>query len=260
MARIPRLNNEFIARATQVVSFNLRAEDFVLENKAEIQHLYATYIFKGFDLNRYTVNGPMTQGNVTKINTAIDKLKMMNRYSFDALYDFQPKGVGPGEVLLYVLHNDVTLGGGTSAGVDAKIGGNNYEIKGVILTADKTEMYGFRLGGTVDVSKEVNQLVEYSRLLGHVTKGYGKAEVNSTQLKEIKKEYPKEYKSIVDSYSRKAYSYLAKNPVIYFLNNRGTGGKLTRNAGNIITVKKPSQSDVTINVVTQGGITPRVLV
>jgi len=256
---LSRLNNEFIARATKVVSFNLKAEDFVLKNKAEIQHLYATYIFKGFDLNRYTVNGSLSSANVSKINTAIDRLKTIDRYAFDSLYDFQPKGVGPGEALLYFLHNEVTLGGGTSAGVDAKIGGSSYEIKGVQLTGDGREMYGFRLGGTVDVSKEVNELLKYSRLLGHVTKGYGKAEVNATQLKEIRSAYSKEYKSIIDSYSKKAYTYLAKNPVIYFKNNR-SAGKLTRDSGGIITVKKPLQRDVTINVVTQGGITPRVLV
>ncbi len=56
MARITKvseLDADFIARATQVTSFNIRGADFEsLKYKNEIQHLSAPYMLKGFALSK----------------------------------------------------------------------------------------------------------------------------------------------------------------------------------------------------------------
>ena len=253
-AKIKDLDAEFIARATKITSFNLRGADFEsLAHKAEIQHIIHTHWFPKFRL------GDTMKGlNMGKLNSAIDTLKKIDRFYFDKLYDWQPKGVGPGEVLLYFLIDDAVLGGGSSAGVDVKIGGKNYEVKAANLTGDKKAVYGFRLGGTVNVSQEVRKAIQMKEELGFTTKGKGQGEVNKTQIEAIKKKYPKEWESIRKSYVDKAYKYFAGQNVIFFNNNRGTGGKLTTAAGNIAAVKTVSKNDIEIDVITQNSIKPRV--
>lgn len=252
--KVSDLDSEFIARATKVRSFNIKGADLEsTKYKAEIQHLYATYQFPDFDLEK-TIKGM----NVGKINKLIDQLKTIDRGNFDALYDYQPKGVGPGEALLYFLIDDAVLGGGTSAGVDVKIGGSNYEVKGANLSADKRSVYGFKLGGTVDVTNMVNKAVQYKEELGFTTAGKGKNEVNKTQMAAIKKKYPREWAKIEKEYADKAHRYFGNTPVIFFNNNRSGGGKLTKAAGNIITVKTVRKNDIEIDTITQGTIKPRV--
>jgi len=252
--KVSDLDAEFIRRATKVTSFNLKGADFEsLDHKAEIQHVIQTYWFPKFDLKN-TMRGL----NVNKINNAIDQLKKADRFYFDKLYDWQPKGVGPGEVLLYFLINDAVLGGGTSAGIDVKIGGKNYEVKAANLTGDGKSVYGFRLGGTVNVSQEVRQAIDMKEKLGFTTAGKGQGEVNKTQITAIQKKFPKEWESIRKSYVDKAYKYFAGQTVIFFNNNRSTGGKLTRAAGNLAAVKKVKKDDIEIDVITQNSIKPRV--
>lgn len=250
MASFKDLDQNFIANATKITSFNLRAADLErLTHKKEIQFLYSTYLFKGFDLNLLA-----TGLNVNKANAAIAKLKSINKSGFDALYDFQPKGVGPGESLLYFLIDDARLGGGGSAGVDVIIASRKYEVKAANLSGDKKSVTGFRLGGTVDVSTEVTAAVNLKENLGFSTQGKGKAEVNRTQIRAIQKEYPKEWKSISDSYCDKAYKYLSANPVIFFNNNKSAA------RGEIIAEKNVRKQDVQISEITQGGIKPRVTI
>lgn len=250
---VSALDSEFIAKATKVKSFNLKASDFEsLKHKAEIQHLYATYMFKEFDLDK-TIKGM----NMSKINTLIDQLKNMNRSNFEALYDYQPKGVGPGEALLYFLIDDAVLGGGGSAGVDIKIGGQNFEVKAAQVSGDGKTVYGFKLGGTVDVTNMVNKAVEMKKEMGFVTQGKGTNEVNKTQIAAIKKKFPKEWAAIEKEYRDKAHKYFGSTPVIFFNNNR-SGKKLTRSAGNIIASKVVKKTDIELETISQGVIKPRV--
>jgi len=250
-ARVSDLDADFIQRATRVTSFNLRGEDMgSLKYKAEIQHLYSTYVFKGFDLSK-TLNTM----DVTKANNIINELKSINRQGFNDLYDFQPKGVGPGEALLYFIIDSARLGGGTSAGVDMHIGSKAYEIKGANITGDKKYAYGFKLGGTVDLTEAVNASVTFKEKLGFSTQGKGKNEVNKEQIEAIRKEFPKEWKKIEAEYGRKAHAYFGSIPVIFFNNNR-SGSKLTQAAGGIAAAKVVKKEDIQIERITQGTIKP----
>jgi hypothetical protein len=249
------LDGKFIERATEILSFNIKGEDMSsLKYKREIQFLYSTIVFKGFN-----PGSTIPSLNITKINSAIEKLKTINRAGFDALYDFQPKGIGPGETLIYFLVSNAHLGGGTSAGVDAKIGGTNYEIKGAKLSGDQKYMTGFKLGGTVRVSEEVNEALSIKEALGLETKGKGQQEINASQIELIKQEEPKTWKQIEDSFKEKAYRYLSTNEVIFFNNNR-SNGKLTKTAGGIIVSKKVKKTEISIETLTQGQFKPRVKV
>lgn len=255
LTKVSELDADFIARATQVTSFNIRGADFEsLKYKNEIQHLYATYMFKGFDLSK-TIKGM----DVTKVNNLINDLKTIDRQAFNNLYDFQPKGVGPGECLLYFLIDDATLGGGTSAGVDMKIGSKLFEVKGANLSGDKKSVTGFKLGGTVDLTDMVNKAVQMKEALGFTTMGKGKNEVNKTQIEAIQKNYPKEWKKIETEYANKAYKYFGNIPVIFFNNNR-SGPKLTTAAGHVIKADPVKKTDIMIDVITQGTIKPKIKV
>ena len=111
---------------------------------------------------------------------------------------------------------------------------------------------------TNDSDLNLSTLVKLKKQLGFETKGKGQNEVNKTQLAAIQQKFPRDYKRAVDSYVTKAYRYLSANPVIFFNNNRSTGGRLTGAAGNLIAVKNVKKTDVMIDVVTQGGIKPKV--
>lgn len=250
-ALISNLDADFIQRATRVTSFNLRGEDLsTLKYKAEIQHLYATYVFKGFDLSK-----TLKSFDANKLNGLINELKNINRQGFNDLFDFQPKGVGPGEALLYFLIDNAKLGGGTSAGMDIFVGGKPYEVKGANITADKKFAYGFKLGGTVDLTEAVNTAVTFKEKLGFSTAGKGKNEVNKEQIDAIRKEHPKEWKKIEAEYAKKALAYFGNIPIVFFNNNR-SGAKLTQAAGGIATAKVVKLADIQIERITQGTIKP----
>jgi len=252
---ISDLDSEFLTRALRVTSFNLSSADFqTLKYKAEIQHLFHLHFFKKFDLSK-TISGDIT---VNKGNAIIKELKQMNSKAFNALHFYNLKGVGPGEATLFFICDKAKLGGGGSAGVDIMIGGKKYEVKAVTYSKATNSVAGFKLGGTVPLGDLVTKAVALKNSLGLTTAGKGQAEVNKTQIEEIKKKYPKEWNEIETKYGRVAQAYFGNTDVI-FINNNNTSGRLSSNGGGeILAIKKVRFNDIKIEQITQGTIKPRV--
>lgn len=250
------LDVEFLNRAQKVTSFNLKSVDFeTLKYKSEIQHLFHRHFFPKFDLSK-TISGDLTANKANKI---IKQLKSIDKAAFNKLHFYNLKGVGPGETTLFFICDSAVLGGGSSAGVDMIIAGKKYEIKAAQYSKATSTVYGFKLGGTVPLGDMVTKATTLKNKLGLPTKGKGQAEVNKTQIEAIRKAFPKEWKAIESQYARVANKYFGSTPVI-FINNNGTSGRLTADGGEIITIKKVKQSDIEIDVITQGTIKPRVKV
>ena len=259
-------DKEFLKRATKIKTFDLRKEDFYTTTyKKEIQFLYATFWFKGdpdkkipaFDLKQ-TQKGI----NIKALNRQIGWLRKNNKFYFETLYKTTPTGIGPGEILLYFLVDDATVGGGSSAGVDIVIiGGKEYELKAAQLSGDKKFVSGFKLGGTGDLAKmQVAAKKLYNRGVkeGIIEKSTGKGslEISADRIRSLRKAYPKEWAPIDRDYKKMGTKYFGKTNVIFFNNNKSKG-KLTAAGGNIIGMKTgiPAKN-IEIQAFTSGTIKP----
>ena len=270
-----RLDKKFLKRATSVKNFDLRASDFqTLKYKKEIQHLYATYWFRGdpegipaFDLSK-TQKG----FNMDALNKQIGWLKKNNRKYFNMLYSQTPKGVGPGELLFYFLIDDAVVGGGASAGADViLVGGKEYELKASQVSGDGKSVYHFKLGGTQDLSKiqaQAKKLFDDAKkrgIKGLETKGKGELELGPGKINILRKEYPKEWSKIEKDYAIVASKYFGKQNIVFLKNNNETvadveGNKRKMPVGTIAAVKMGGvkASDISIDSFTSGTVKPRV--
>jgi len=238
----------FIKRATKVTSFNLQARDFEsLNYKREIQYLFKTYFFPNFDLST-TLRG----FDANKFNGLVDDLKSENARALAALHKYPLKGVGPGEVLMYFLIDDAHLGGGSSAGVDLIVGTEQYEIKSVERHSSGY-VYGFKLGGTVNISDVTQDIVALAKKYKDDLKLTRPTEIGKGALKKLSELAPREYNEIVGRYREAAYDgYFKLHPIIFMYNST------KRNIGKIIAVQDVQLNDIDIDAVTSGTIKPKV--
>lgn len=239
----------FIKRATKVTSFNLEAADFqTLNYKREIQYLFKTYLFPDFDLSK-TING----FDADRFNAVVDELKRVNNRNLMKLHKYNLKGVGPGEVLMYFIINDAIIGGGSSAGLDLTVGNEDYEIKSV-NEHSKGYLYGFKLGGTFDLSdiqKDLIALGEKYKKEAGINK---KSEISTGPIGKLADLDPVAFSDIERRYKELAYNeYFSKHPII-FMHNAGGAKKM----GKVIAVKHVQLNEIAIDALTSGTIKPKV--
>ena len=241
------LDLEFISRAEKVTSFNLNANDFTsLKHKDEIQHLFNKHFFPSFDLKN-TIEG----GNISadKINRVVSSLRSVSSNHFNSLVNYNLKGVGPGEVMLYFILKEAYLGGGASAGADIYVGSKAYECKAVKVSSNG-EAYNFKLGGTLPIPDFIVQLDALRQSLGIPG---SKTEISSNNLKQMKERAPDRYGIIEKTFAEMAYERYFKHHNTIFINNN-TASK----AGNIEAIKIVNPKEIMFDVVTSGTIKPRV--
>lgn len=250
------LDAEFLKRAQKVTSFNLSSKDFIsLKYKKEIQHLFRTHLFPSFDLNS-TISG---QPTVNKLNKLIKELKSISAKDFKYLHNYNLKGVGPSEATLFFLLDKAHLGGGSSAGVDIIVDGKDYEVKAGNLPGEfgGKEIIGFKLGGTVPLANMVKSALEIRDSDPKIAaKGKEKTGVNGAQIKAImadRKLAARWKREVETPYAKAASKYLGKNPIIFMVNTTPKA-----KSGEVAAIIKPKLSDISIDVVTQGTIKPRV--
>lgn len=239
------MDKTFISRATKITSFNLTAADFTsLKYKKEIQHLFNLYFFPKFDINKTA-----SSFNENTINSLISVLKSEDRSMFEKLHNYNLKGVGPGEVTLFFLIDNAQLGGGSSAGVDVRIGAKGYEVKAVKVSRDKIAS-DFKLGGTVPLTDIIDELYKLNTKLKLPGK---KTEMSGSIMDSMREKAPSDFKAIETKFKEIAYQSYFKNHEVIFINN-GSGQDL----GNIEAVKKISKAEIFIERVTSGTVKPKV--
>lgn len=236
---------DFIKRAEQVTSFNLKTTDFTtLKYKAEIQHLFNKHFFPSFNLAS-TINSV----DQSALNRLISELKSKYSENFSSLHNYNLKGVGPGEATLYFLVNTATLGGGSSAGMDINVGTKGYEVKAAKVTNDGYAI-DFKLGGTVPLSEIITKLVALSTQL---KLSVSRTEISTTLIQRMMREAPKEFDDIEKLYAKIAYEEYFKNHEVIFINNSKSS-----KVGNIEAVKQVALSDIKIERVTSGTVKPKI--
>lgn len=241
---LEELDAEFLAGAEKCTSFNLPKGSFQsLTNKAEIRHLIQKNWFSGKDINFYQTF------NESDLKNGIKQLKGLG--DFGKLFGYKPDGTGPGEIMIYFLFDDVTIGGGSSAGLDISTPNAGYELKAVnpIKTAgvwgSGLFVNNFKLGGTVRLDSLVTRLRDLKAKLTD-KKLLSAKEVGHSHYKEFEKLFPKEWKEIVNEYQDQAYSYFKEHDVIL----------LDAKKGDLIFMGSFNKDSILMDNQTSGTIKP----
>lgn len=259
MIDLNKLDKAFLAEAQKQYIFNLTSQDFGSKtHKKEIQYLFNSNIFPKFDMNDAIDGVPR---DAEQLNKLIRELKGYGNATFERIYKYPMTGVGPGEIMLYFLLNDCTLGGGGSAGVDIKIRGKNFEVKSVLNPQEENYSFvkGFKIGGTMNTSAMVsaalnikNQAMEAK----DIDTNDEASGVSSKQIKQIRKHptWGRMWKEKVEGpYGKIAGRYMSANPVIFMINT-SPKPKL----GEVVHFGAVEPENVFLDVVTQNVIKPVV--
>lgn len=259
------LDMSFIKRAERVTSFNLSSTDFQsVKNKAEIQHLIKKHFFPNFDLDKTIKDQPTAKA----LNDLIDDLQRESFSMYNKLHNYPLSGVGPSEATLYFLCDKAHLGGGSSAGVDLKVGSTEYEIKAALVNAQKTHVSGFKLGAGTDFKPIIRELMQMKEMYGIKTTGKGKEEIPSKSGIEVfRQKDPKKMADLDKMFQKECRDYFGNKQVIFMSNNASQkidpefpdAGKqkvLSKGSGRCISIQKVNATKCQIQVVTQGIIKP----
>ena len=178
-------------------------------------------------------------------------------------------GLGPGEALLYFLLDGVTIGGGSSAGVDVIDGGTKYELKAVKLRKNDMMLTDFKLGGTVDISGIQKRLMDLKKAMLEtlpkvkegektgINKDHIKAFQNSKVKKVIKERGLTNYEDLEKEFQELAYNeYFKAHPIIFM----GSKGANKSEYGRIFAIMDVQKKDIRMHQVTSSTIKPGVII
>lgn len=260
------LNREFMKRARVRTSFNLKSQDIgSLEYKEEIRTLFNEDMFtKLLNPEKYYISsrefkqadGSKQRKNV--VQKAIEKLRAKTQNSFKYLYNYNIKGVGPGEVMFYYLTDDLFCGGGSSD-VDLNFQGgkaNSYELKSSLIRKSDGTIAGFFTGGRVVVDQLVTEIKKLAAE-GNINTGSEANGVSSSGIVELRKNEVTagRMKIIEDKYRDIVHkNYFAQHKFI-FTSNETAGGYLV---GDIMYMGNVPKKNIYIDSITQGKFKPRL--
>lgn len=225
MAGLTKAEKKWVEDKSPCIAFKLNASDFTEKNQKMIRHMYAD---KMLFLTEAEV-GDIFKGegmNVNKINEKIEKLKTeIGKRNFEFLFKTVYKGMGPGEVLLYLILDKITLAGGSKSG-DIKLNNKIYEIKAGKPSEARpwarTGIYGdFTMGKT----KVDDIIIE----LKDLAKKYGLGDIRTTfsipdKIREKSKMLrDNKFAEIEKKYQERVSEYMKEHPVLILENNASKG-------------------------------------
>jgi len=241
------LNMDFINKRSLSNEFKLVAKDLQsLEYKNELRFLIARRYFPNLNISEVTL--PKVT-SAEDLNKSLNTLYAMNPAGFTDLLEREISGLGPGEILLYFILDNVSLGGGSSAGVDIIDGTTPYEVKAVNRTTDG-KLINFKLGGTVDISGVQSRIMQLKAELlkfNPKIKEGEKTGINNDHIKGFAdKKFQKHAKSLgldmfedlEKEFQDIAYNGYFKNHPIIFLGNKAASKAEKGRIYNIIQVTK----------------------
>jgi len=240
-----KVDTDYIRRAERITSFNIETKDFeTLCYKREIQTLIQKHFFPNFNLRTL-----LKKVDKARLNEKIEILRQHDPELFTKLHHYNLKGVGPGEVTLFFLVNDVYLGGGSSSGADIICKDLSYEIKAVHVSKEGLA-HNFKLGGTVSLSNimvELYDLVSYYKLDGSET------EIKKSTVNILRDNYYDDFRPIEEKFADAAHEYFRNHEVI-FINNSLSKQKV----GRIEAIKRVHRDDIFIERLTNGTVKPMI--
>lgn len=263
-AAMDGLDLDFINNRSTTNTFKLTANDFQsVTHKNEIRFLIARRWFPDLDVSTITLP---SISSVDAVNKSLNALYKENPSGFNELLQEEPKGVGPGEVLLYFILDNAYLGGGASAGVDIVDNGTKYEIKAVKMHKSTGTLRDFKLGGTVNISGVLSEIMRLKAELLAFNPSIPEGEttgINNTHLagfadkkfqKHIKKNKIKGWDQLTKEFAKIAYkNYFKAHPIIFV----GSKGANREELGRIYSILSVKEKMISMTVTT-GTIKPIV--
>lgn len=242
--------------------FSFLTSDFSSTNvdryKETIRAIFYDNWFPKINKKNATINS--SRINMDSLNNCIEAFRSgQDPGKFNLLYDYTLKGLGAGEVLLYLIIDNSSIGGGSSAAIDLTVDGKNFEIKSGLLTQSDGSYHDFRFGGTINDHDIKKALLE----LGKVTMDGGAYIVNKngivnsslaipgTKMRKIQEKNKEEFEAIEKEYSKLVKEYFGETYLVVF----------DRTDGSIKFLKKGRsmvEGDIGIYRIAQGTIEPRV--
>ena len=183
----------------------LKDNDFTdIRYKFEIQDIFATQYGSSTYGKPFTSillkalkNDSFGMTDVSKMNRLISELKATNKAAFKTIVQSKFESLGPGEVLLFLLHDKIYLAGGSEGG-DVRIGSKKYEVKGCTFRQKTSQLDGFFLGSTVGdkgVLQKISKLAVDKKI---TTSTY---DISRTQVEKLRKNYAEEYLPLEKEYA-----------------------------------------------------------
>jgi hypothetical protein len=253
------LNGDFLKKALRLKTFSITSKDLqFLEHKKEIQFVVRTTWFPDLDLNS-TISS--TKFDKVAHNELLSKLKSSDKTNAGNLIHYSMPGIGPGEFMFYFMYDKLTVGGGSSKGVDLKLGSNTAELKSIKVSVSGRSKWvpqgwisGFFMGGAVDTSALANKIHVEMQKQGIKKGGSGSGlEYAGGAMAELKQKSPTKYAQFEREFGRLANTYFSKETVV-FINNTSTQSSY----GEILHVGPVNARNVRMEVITQSKIKPMV--
>ena len=246
-----KLDNEFIKRLTSVTSFNLRPSDFTSNKyKNEIQYLFQQHKFGSFDPK-------MSLGfmDKNKYNKLVNLLKADDKKEYEQLHNIKMSGVGPAEVVLFLLTKDGYIGGGSSTGADLLINSKKYEVKAVKWKSKskKDTVYDFKLGGNIPGMPQLEVDLQRAFFDAGLTSYVNTPEIKESLFKKFKEDNAEMYLSLEKRYQKLARGYFSQHETIFIQTESNQP-----DFGEIISIKSVQEEDITMERYTSRSIKPLV--
>jgi len=249
------LDLEFLAAARNCNSFNLPNGAFEsTEKKQEIRNLISTAWFDGAHLETHATF------DKDSYQSAVNQIRNLNAKSFLKLYFYDKTGIGPGEILTYIIFDDVSLGGGKSAGLDIVSSNGGFEMKSVQPSFKAGDIYGkgvfvsnFKLGGTISLGKIMVELEDLKKEATKIDKKMGKAkEVGLTHYAFFAEHFPTRWKKVLSAYQTAAFGYF-KGHELFCTTNKASGNF---RVGDVLLLGKVTKKQILMGNMTSGTVKP----
>ena len=265
---IDGLDLDYINKCSVSNAFKIDTKDLQsLTFKSEIRFLITRKYFPELQTSDIFLPKITT---AKELNKSLSTIASLNPGAMlDLLQLNAGSGLGPGEALLYFLLDGVTIGGGSSAGVDVIDGGTKYELKAVKLRKNDMMLTDFKLGGTVDISGIQKGLMDLKKAmletLPNVKEGektginndHIKAFQNSKVKKVIKERGLTNYEDLEKEFQELAYNeYFKAHPIIFM----GSKGANKSEFGRIFAIMDVQKEDIRMHQVTSSTIKPGVII
>ena len=166
------VNSEWRATKQKPSRFSFSTSDFNEINKNKYKATIRTIFYETWfpGINIKDARHKPYSITVDSLNKCIKAFKAVdNSRKFDLLFDYTLKGLGAGEVLLYLIIDESYIMGGSSAAVDLTARGIEFEIKSAMFNQGSKFYYDFTFGGTIIDDTIKDALFE----LGKNTEGSG---------------------------------------------------------------------------------------
>lgn len=264
-ASMDGLDLEFINQKSVSNAFTLRAKDLEsITFKNEIRFLIARRYFPGLDISGITMESVTT---AAAMNKALNTLYKLNPKGYTELLEREISGLGPGELILFFLLDNATVGGGNSAGVDIIDNGTPYEVKAVNKTGDG-KLVNFKLGGTVNISDVQSKILKLKAVLLKFDPSIAEGEktgINNDHMKGFESDefiehcknmkIKDSFKDLNDYFQKIAYNGYFKNHPIIFMGSKSAS---RADKGRVYDIVQVTKKMVGIHKVTNGTIKPYV--